>query len=114
MQIKYNRGDIDYKFNRRIIYIGDMVIDNGGNVIETQNLMTVDELSKIKTEPGISFEEALQIARDYLNSSSSAEIWSWRFCTPRNDGEWVLCYMIKFIDHDSVVYIDGFNGKIIG
>lgn len=113
MQIKYNRGDIDYRFNRSSIYIGDMVIDNGGNVIETQNLMAVDELSKIETEPSISFEEALQIARDYRNTNSSVEIWSWRFCTPRNDGEWVLCFMIKFKDVEETVYIDGFSGQII-
>lgn len=115
VQEKHNAGDIDYNYNRHWIYIGELVIDIDGNVVETQNLITADALAKLRLEPSISFKEALQIARDYLglDENSSAEIWSWCFCTPHNDDEWVLCFTIKFKDVEEAVYIDGFSGQII-
>lgn len=114
-QEKCNTGKIDYKYNRGSVYIGNMVIDKDGNVIETHNLIPYNDLSKLQMEPNISFKEALQMARDYLSfdENSSVEIWSWRFCTPHNDDEWVLCFMIKFKDVEEAVYIDGFSGQII-
>lgn len=115
VQDKHNAGAIDYNYNRHWIYIGELVIDITGNVVETQNLITPDDLAKLRLEPSISFKEALQTARDYLglDENSSAEIWSWRFCTPHNDDEWVLCFMLKFKDVEEAVYIDGFSGEII-
>lgn len=115
VQSKGTTGDIDYNYNRRSIYIGEMIIDKDGNVTKTQNLITTDELLKIKTEPSISFREAAEIAREHLciNETVPAEIWSWRFCTPHNDDEWILCFMLKFKDVEEPVYIDGFNGQII-
>lgn len=115
VQDKDNTGPIDFKYNRSCIYIGELVIDIDGNVVETQYLITADDLSKLRLEPSISFEGALQIARDYLglDENFSTEIWSWRFCTPHNYNEWILCFMIKFKDVEETVYIDGFSGQII-
>lgn len=113
-QDKHNKYP-DYKYNRSFIYIGELVIDIDGNVVETQNLITAEDLSKLRLEPSISFVEALKIARDYLglDENHSAEIWSWIFCTPHNDDEWILCFMLKFKDVEETVYIDGFSGQII-
>lgn len=114
-EIKYTAGEIDYKYNRHNIFVGDMAIDEDGNVVETHNLMTAEELSRIQTEPDISFIEPLRTAKDYLHADEStpAEIWSWCFCTPQNDDEWILCYKIKFEDNDSIIYIDGITGERI-
>lgn len=112
-QVKTNSGDIDYKYNRSFIYIGELAIDKDGNVTETQNLLTAEELSNIQTVPTVSFVEAADIAKNYLNEEPPVDIWSWRFCTPRDDDEWVLCFEIKFRESGNTVYIDGFSGEII-
>ena len=97
------------------IWVGYLAIDENGNVVETQDLMTEGELSEIQIEPDIGSTAAIIAARGYLDLSADvpAVTVGRRLYNGTNIDEVLFCYMIKFEEYDNYIYINGITGERI-
>jgi hypothetical protein len=114
-----NRNDVPFVYYVEELYknmwLGYLAIDENGNVVETHDLMTAEELSIIQTDPDIGSIFAIECARKYLNLSSdiSVETSERTLYTEPNTNKRFFCYIIKFKDIDDYIYINAKTGKIL-
>ena len=101
-----------YKNN---MWVGYLAIDENGNVAETHDLMTAEELSIIQTDPDRGSIFAMECARRYLDLSSdiSVETSEMTLYKETNTNKRFFCYMIKFKGIDDYIYINAKTGKIV-
>ncbi|MCL1903588.1 MAG: hypothetical protein FWF94_04140 [Oscillospiraceae bacterium] len=99
------------RINKNRIFLGYMVIDEGGNVIK-DNLIKFDEFSKIEIESTISIWEAGDIARAYLNTNANLKSSIGLIYNAPSSSQ-NFCYKIQFEGHDDIIYINGITGEVI-
>ncbi len=105
------------------ISIGYISIDGDDNVIETENLMNITQLSEIQMSPQIASGDVVSIAKEYLGLDDSVRISQIGKILYRELSEPILCYRIKFEEKPVdlsiapkelyTIYIDGITGDVV-
>lgn len=98
------------------IFVGYMAMDVDGNIVETHNLITADELGKIKVEPDIGKNKAIMLSKEYLNLDTDTYILlekGYKYLYRDEMNNVIVCYIIKFKDNENYVYVNGSTGEII-
>ena len=98
------------------ILIGYMAMDVSGNIVETHNLMSANEISKINIIPDIGRNKAISLSKTYLNLDDETYIslekcYKYLYRDEINNN--IVCYIIKFKDNENYVFVNSLTGEII-